>query len=303
MNILVIGGLGYVGSRICKTLAGLSFNVTAVDDGRRGSWEGDSGLNLLKQSYNTLSEEAIQPFDAVLWFGGHSSVPSSTADPSGAVRNNCTDLIQLVEKINPDVPFIYASTGSLYSRCEEDIVPSSESELVRIPDYNAYDCSKFAFDYLLPNIRDNFFGLRFGTVSGFSSSLRPELIFNKMNIDAFFKNKIELMNPNAFRSILFLNDLERFIESLLTFDLKPEPGFYNLSSWTGRIGDLANLIGSIWDAPIVDLGESRTYSFMLDCKKASCLIPSMGTQDSRERVVSESTEFIESIRKSGSSYV
>jgi len=207
MKLLVIGGLGYVGSRICKTLAGLSFDVTVVDDCRRGLWDGGSGLKVLRQSYNTLSKDAIQPFDAVLWFGGHSSVPLSIADPSGAVKNNCTDLIQLVEKINLEVPFIYASTGSLYSKCDGDIAPSSESELARIPEYNAYDCSKFAFDYLLPNIRDNFFGLRFGTISGFSDSLRPELIFNKMNIDAFFRKKIELMNPNAFRSILFLNDL------------------------------------------------------------------------------------------------
>ncbi len=177
------------------------------------------------------------------------------------------NLIDFLKKIpNDNTLFIYASTASLYSGIEG---PVKENVKV-VPYENAYDISKFSFDYLAQRFHQNIIGLRMGTLAGYSPNIRKELIFNSMTLSAFFKGEVKVANKDKIRSILFLSDLAEIIKILLS-KKDVSPGFYNALSYTFSIGELGNKIAQFFAAKIIELPNSNTYSFSIDNSKVKLL--------------------------------
>lgn len=263
MNILLIGGCGYIGSYLFDKLSDeKSFNIDICDSEIRGN----QNNKVIKYNlYEELNEDELKNYDFVLWFAGHSSVQQSLKDPIGAYLNNSINLFNLIQKLNNKTKIIYASSASLYS--DRNVLPilSSENSLIKIPDNNSYDRSKFAFDYMVEDTFDRFYGLRMGTLAGFSSNIRKELVFNSMSIDAITHKKIYIQNKDSWRSILFLSDLYHTIINII--NKSPQSGFYNVCSYNMRMIDLATKIGEFYNAEIIDKGNSITYSFRMDNKK------------------------------------
>jgi nucleoside-diphosphate-sugar epimerase len=189
-------------------------------------------------------------------------VPLSTIDPEGALKNNCLNLYSFAQRLPDTTKLIYASSASLYSSRAEHTPYSSEESLVNIPSQNPYDISKFAFDYMAKGFLKNFYGLRMGTLSGYSPNLRSELVFNAMNISAQNKGIVTLRNATSNRTILFLDDLWVLIRQLIFLDYPP--GFINAGSINCNLGQLAHQIADVWEAKVADEGNSETYSFLLD---------------------------------------
>ena len=258
-RVLLVGGCGYIGSHLHRRLVEHGFDVVVCDRGDRGN---PDALDVIASDYAALEEGFLAGFDTVLWFAGHSSVVRAVQDPSGALANNCLNLLGFARKLAPGTRFVYASTGSLYSTADAQALPADERSLVRVPSQNAYDISKFAFDYLAEHFLRNFHALRLGTVSGWSPNLRAELVFNAMNLTAARTGVVRLRNRSARRTILFLDDLWCLVRRLLEGGV--EPGVCNVGSWSGCMGQLAADIAAVWGATVVDEGESPTYSFELD---------------------------------------
>jgi UDP-glucose 4-epimerase len=285
-RILLVGGCGYVGSYLFQCLLAHGYMVSICDKLARGN---PLALPIKALDYNDLTQEALAPFDVVLWFAGHSSVGQSITDPQGAIANNCLNLFSLAKKLSTTTKLIYASTASLYP-LDEDGAPITEASLIRIPAQNAYDISKFAFDYLAEHFLDRFHGLRMGTVSGHSPNLRPELIFNAMSLSAVKTGAVRVKNANAYRTILFLSDLWLLVDHLIRHDAPS--GFYNAGSITASIGEFGQQIANAWGATVIDDGESPTYSFKLDCSKTEALCgPMRGT----EALLAECRAFIQAL--------
>lgn len=261
-KILLIGGCGYIGSFLYPKLTVEGFDVTVCDKLLRGN---PLDVHVLQQDYVDLSPEFLRSFQAVLWFGGHSSVAQAMQDPNGAVANNCLNLFTFAKRLAPDTKLIYASSGSLYSTKDRPVTPASESQVAQIPSQNAYDISKFAFDYLAENFLHNFFALRMGTICGFSPNLRQELVFNAMNLAAVRTGRVHLKNSESSRTILFLSDLWCLIRKLLL--TQQSPGIFNVGSLSFKMGELAHAVASTWGAQVNYEGESDTYSFLLDCTR------------------------------------
>lgn len=288
-RILLVGGCGYIGSYLYGRLTQAGFAVKVCDLLNRGN---PLGIPVLARDYATLGEDLLRQSDVVLWFAGHSSVAQSILDPQGAIANNCLNLFSFAKKLPPHTKFIYASTGSLYSS-KGSVVPATEDSLASIPSQNAYDISKFAFDYLAGNFLERFYALRMGTLAGFSPNLRRELVFNAMNLSAVETGRVRVMNRHASRTILFLSDLWRFIERLIETDAPS--GFYNAGSLTATIGELAEAIAATWGVRVVDEGDSQTYSFILDFGRMRAICPT-GLQHAD--ISHYSREFIEQVRTS-----
>jgi UDP-glucose 4-epimerase len=286
-KILLIGGCGYVGSYLFQRLIAQGFRVSVCDKLARGN---PLALPIEAFDYNDLTPEVLAPFDAVLWFAGHSSVGQSITDPQGAIANNCLNLFSLAKKLPTTTKLIYASTASLYP-LDESAAPISEGSLIRIPAQNAYDISKFAFDYLAEHFLERFHGLRMGTVSGYSPNLRPELIFNAMNLSAVTTGTVRVKNAGAYRTILFLRDLWTLVEHLIRHETPS--GFYNAGSITASIGEFGHQIAEAWGATVIDEGESPTYSFKLDCSKAQSLC---GLARGNDSLLAECRAFIQAQR-------
>ncbi len=267
VNVLLVGGCGYIGSYMHGKLKEQGFPVTVVDHGTRGN--PGNIPDVVHASYDSLDAAFLSRFDAVLWFGGHSSVGMSVQDPKGALSNNCLDLFNFAKKLKPETKLIYASSGSLYSSKGVNITPASEASLAAIPSQNPYDISKFAFDYIAQNFLDNYYALRMGTLSGYSPNIREELVFNAMNLSAVRTGQVKLMNSESNRTILFLADLWVLLRKLLL--TKQQPGIFNVGSNSFRMGELAHIIATTWDAQVLYQGESETYSFLLDTTKMKAI--------------------------------
>ncbi len=288
-SVLLVGGCGYIGSYLFPRLKELGLDPAVCDHLTR---QNPAGTPTVARDYSTLTESELAQFDAIVWFAGHSSVQQALADPQGALANNCLNLFSLAKKLKPSTKLIYASSGSLYSApVGQPLTPSSESDLAHIPYQNAYDISKFAFDYLAENFLSNFYALRMGTLSGYSQNLRRELLFNAMSLSAATSGKVIVKNRDAYRTILFLEDLWLLVKALLTTDVAP--GVYNVGSTSGTIGEFATWIADAWGAEVVDQGNSETYSFLLDVGRMDQLI---GKQRIQSSVQQRSLDFIQQCR-------
>lgn len=263
-SILLVGGCGYIGSFLYRTMTQAGLGVTVCDTLVRGNPLAPAGL--VQADYADLDADFLSRFDAVLWFAGVSSVGASLADPAGAMLNNCTNLYAFARRLQPRTRLIYASSASVYSAATPPPAEGSrEDSLVSIPQSNAYDISKFAFDYLAMHSLRNVYGLRMGTLAGHSPNLRRELVFNAMNLSAVTDGVVRVQNGHCWRTILLLDDLSRLVLSLVQGE--HEPGIYNAGSFSLRIGDLARQIAAAWDARVQDTGQTTTYSFRLNTQR------------------------------------
>jgi UDP-glucose 4-epimerase len=262
-RVLLIGGSGYIGSFIELRLQARGYPVDICDLGWRGHPRGAPALCC---NYAALSRDQLRGYSTVLWFAGHSSVATSIADPLEALRNNCLDLAALCERLSEGTRLIYASTASLYSTFDgTEPCWMSEEDLV-LADGNAYDISKFCFDFIARTFFKNVIGLRLGTVCGWSPNLRPELVFNAMNLSAIQYRVVQLANASACRSLLFLDNLFGAVEACL--HLNEPPKIFNLASATVTVGELAHRIAAHYSVPVKLMPDRPTYSYRLDTTRA-----------------------------------
>lgn len=293
LPVLLVGGCGYIGSYLYEKFISVGLQPDVCDLLHRGN---PLNLSVIAQDYATLAEADLSKYEVVIWFAGHSSVQQSVADPEGALANNCLNLFAFAKKLRAGTKLIYASSGSLYSALTgARLEPSRESDLAHIPYQNAYDISKFAFDYLAEHFLTNFYALRMGTLSGFSPNPRLELLFNAMSLSAARTGKVLVKNRDAFRTVLFLDDLWLLVKALVSG--AGLPGVYNAGSVSGSIGQFAEWIAAAWGAEVVDQGVSQTYSFSLDTSRMGALI------DARERellsISERSQNFVQQCRAKG----
>lgn len=256
MSSVLLVGYGYVGSYLVRALRRQGHLITLLDMAEYPETDGP----YRKQTYQALTHRELEAFDAILWFAGHSSVPQSTLEPEGAIRNNTTDLFELMMKKPDRTKLIYASSASVYSGSMQGLRSAEDQPIAN--SVNVYDASKIAFDAIAAHLGKNVTGLRMGTVSGWSPRIREELIFNAMNISALRAGKVKIANPQASRSILFLNDLSHFIGEVIGRPALPR--IVNCGSYNTSIGSLGERIAKFHGAEIVYLPDSTTYSFRLD---------------------------------------
>ncbi|MFA5956425.1 NAD-dependent epimerase/dehydratase family protein [Hyphomicrobium sp.] len=284
MKILLVG-YGYVGAYLLPVLTRAGLDVTVCDQ----NVDRLAGVrNAMRCRYQELTITDLADFSVILWFAGHSSVPMSLRDPDGALANNCLDLLHLARRKQLNARLIYASTASVYSvmQAEDgDPPPPLDETETRLDPINPYDCSKISMDALARCFANAITGLRLGTVCGTSPFLRGELIFNAMNIAAMRDGFVQVRNRNAYRNVLFLEDLAHYILRLveLSDDLPP---ILNAGSFNVGIGELADAIAAFHGVPVVDNGNATTYSFQMNCARIQSLCGAPRQQSIAERCAS-----------------
>lgn len=277
MKILILGGKGYIGSKLCSTLEG---DITTVDMCLFETI--NSKIKNIKIDYNKLDKQFLSQFKYIILLAGHSSVRMCDLYPKSVFDNNVTNFINLVNKLNDDQTLIYAGSGSVYGNCKQ--IWATEDYKFEEP-YNMYDLTKQVIDnyYLTSNLKPRIFGLRFGTVNGYSSVLRDDVMINAMISTAWKINKVLLFNPSTKRSILGVNDLARAIQTIINSNNSNSlnGGIYNLCSFTKTAEEMAKAVSKKIACPLEivipeeinkqnKLNEklvSSKYDFGLSCDK------------------------------------
>ena len=260
MKVLVIGGYGYTGSALVSYLTSQLINAVAV--GRR------------TEDYNKLSPDYLNSFDRIVLLAGHSSVPMCLGPLKSPWLNNIVNFKDLLHKVEPSIPIIYASSSSVYSNSGSKLSKEDEISLEYV---NNYDLTKtmldlFAFKESMSNQRC-LIGLRFGTVNGASEIIRKELMINSMVYNAMTQGSVIVTNKQVHRPLLGMQDLVRGIHAVICTSnsiIKRSHGQYNMASFNTTVQEISNIVGEQLQVPVIEQGTTYgVYDFSISSEKFS----------------------------------
>ena len=259
-KILVIGGCGYIGTRLCQSLHLQGADVTSMDLCWFGRY---SSIENISQDYRDITKEHLSLFSTVILLAGHSSVKMCESNMIDSFNNNVRNFVSLLSKLKKGQKFIYASSSSIYGGLDNKMMEES-TNLYRA--LNFYDLSKYEIDCyakLYPDIE--YYGLRFGTVNGFSVNFRDEIMLNSMFSSHYKQGAINYSNPHIRRPILGLSDLCKAVSFIIKDGDFSKRGIYNLASINMTVNEIAKKASEVLGSQLIK-GEDRpnAYDFTIN---------------------------------------
>jgi len=256
-NILIIGGNGYVGSRLRQVLT-QDYAVDSVDC----CWY-NYDKSSRRVDYHKLTAEELTKYNAIILLAAHAGVKPCDGDLNSPWLNNVTNFTNLLDKLDHSQLVIYASSASVYGNSSPG--QFHKETLKEFLPVNNYDLTKYVSDlHAEIAIKDgrNIIGLRFGTVNGWSPNLRVDVMINAMYHAALTQKQISVTNKQIGRALLGIEDLCR---AMITCIENPVPGIYNLASFNTTVQEIAETISEQLNVPLVDQGTTaNVYDFGLD---------------------------------------
>ncbi len=272
-NILFIGGLGYIGSSLVAFFRDKGYTCTVMDLGWFGKFISDD-IPCLVRDFETLTREELDEYDIIVLTAAHSSVKMCTNAPLYSMKNNVFKHINLVKKLTHQ-KFIYMSSSSVYGNTKD--LQVDETYPVTTPN-NEYDLEKWIIDEYMVNTDLDYYGLRLGTVNGYSPNLRTDIMINSMVTNALNDQEIKLYITDIWRPIIGITDLSRVIKKIIKTDTR-HPGIYNISSFNSTVKDIGENISKLLNVPCKLYNQKEIedqtnvklqtvcYNFSMSCKK------------------------------------
>jgi nucleoside-diphosphate-sugar epimerase len=236
-KILIVGGAGYVGTRLSNHLSEKGYNISVVDNFWFGDFLNDNIIKIKKSLWEIKPEE-LEGLDAVLFLAGLSNDPMAMFRPDLNFIENSSAPVYLgfIAKQAGVKRFICASSCSVYGYTKNKTL--NENSLVK-PSY-AYGISKLQCEQGITTLEDDNFRpilFRKGTVGGWSPKMRYDLVVNTMLKSALTTGQIIVNNPKLWRPLVDIRDVIQGYEKAIEADLDVT-GIFNLSGVNLTIGDL-----------------------------------------------------------------
>jgi UDP-glucose 4-epimerase len=164
MNIVVTGGMGYIGSHTVVELMAQGYEVTILDNLANSKIEVLDKIALIAKKrpaflqIDLCEKDQVSDFfsknkvDALIHFAAHKAVGESVDKPLDYYKNNLMSLINVLEAMaaNNSHNIVFSSSCSVYG--EPDSLPVSESTPVKkaeSPYANTKQiCEEMLFDYI-----------------------------------------------------------------------------------------------------------------------------------------------------------
>jgi UDP-glucose 4-epimerase len=161
INVLVVGGAGYIGSHMIKSLNQHGCRITVLDNLSSGHANavlaGDMVVGDLNDRLFLDSLFSSCPFDVVMHFASSILVGESVKDPAKYYRNNVTNTQNLLDvMVRHNVKnLVFSSTAAIFG--EPQYIPIDEKH-PKLP-INPYGRSKWMVEQILEDF-DRAYGLK-----------------------------------------------------------------------------------------------------------------------------------------------
>jgi UDP-glucose 4-epimerase len=264
MNVLVVGGAGFVGSVCCEQLLSAGNAVLVLDNlstGHRAAVSPSAAFVEGDFGDRELIRELVpkQGIDAVMHFAGETLVEKSMTDPSTYFQNNVRKGLDLLDTLLECgvKKFVFSSTAAVYGEPVE--TPIAESH--RKAPINAYGESKLMVERILEWYRRayglQYAALRYFNAAGasreFGEDHHPESHLLPRILDCALDPSREFMiygddyatpDGSCVRDYVHVLDIaQAHILALNALDDPQRHGAYNIGSSTGN--SVREVVGAV----------------------------------------------------------
>lgn len=266
-KVFIVGGAGYVGTRLSNELHKQGHEVDVLDR----FWFGDH-LDPQISKHNggifDLSSDSLRNkgYDAVVFAAGLSNDPMADYDPAGNfIQNGAAPAYLAYLTKQSGIPrFVYASSCSVYGFTDGEALDETSTPTPHYP----YGIAKLQAEHAIMMLEDDTFkpiALRKGTIGGWSPRMRYDLVVNAMTKSALTTGKITVNNPNLWRPLMDIRDAVQSYILSIEADLSIS-GVFNISIENYTVGRIATEIqaelkrlGHDTDIEIKNIQDVRNY--------------------------------------------
>ncbi len=262
MNVLVVGGAGYVGGAVTDSLLTTNHRIRVYD------------ALLYEESYrkpvdfifgDVRDEDRLLPHlkwaDAVIWLAAIVGDGACQLNPEITVEVNQEAVGWMARHF--DGRIVFMSTCSVYG-AQDNIELNEDSPTAPL---SMYAASKLAAETYLRSTNAIMF--RLGTLFGVGdefSRVRLDLVVNTLTVRAWQNGKISVFGGDQFRPLLHVRDAAQAAVDNLTTD---DTGVFNLHRQNVRIVDLAYQVRNHFPDVLIEqtpmkFQDSRNYRVRSD---------------------------------------
>ena len=252
MNILVTGGAGYLGSVLIPKLLLRGHHVRVVDIGYFGVGHLRSlqpSVELIREDLRRVQDRAslaslLDGIDSIVHLAAISNDPSAELYPELTDEVNFKVTMVLAEAARQRrTRFLFSSSCSVYGDSTGDL-----TETGAVNPLTVYATSKVRAEQELARLADVNWRpvtLRNGTLFGYSTRMRFDLVVNIFSLYSALHNEIKIFGDGRqWRPFLHVADCAR---ALVFFCEQPEPAYslYNVAHENLTVADLAPIFSAI----------------------------------------------------------
>jgi len=262
-RVLIIGGLGYIGSVLYEIITKEGWHVDILDNHLYSDLvpvnpyiDGDVRNKKVLEKY-------VPDYDVIVNLAAIVGDPACLTDTNLAIDINCIGTRNVAEvcKIHKK-KIVHVSTCSIYGS-EPNRVVKEENEGFPI---DFYGQTKYTQERIVREVNsDNYCVLRLGTAFGLSPRMRYDLVVNTFAARAVRFNEITVFGGQQERPFVHIRDISRAIVHVIKNDLK---GIYNVRGENLSLIKLSEIVRDLTGCVVkIDTNIVDNRSYMVDNSK------------------------------------
>jgi len=262
-NVLLVGGLGYIGSVLYDIIKEEGWNVEILDNHLYKELEPTNVFTEADTRDKEAIKKIIQNHDVIVNLAAIVGDPACLIDTNLAIDINCVGtrhVAELCKKFNKKI--VHLSTCSIYGS-EPNVILKEENEGFPI---DFYGQTKYTQERIVRDIcSEKFCVLRLGTAYGLSPRMRYDLVVNTFAARAVKDNKIMVFGGEQERPFVHIRDISRAIVHVIKKNLN---GVYNLRGENLSLLKLSEIVKKITNCQVeINKNISDKRSYMVDSSK------------------------------------
>ena len=268
MKVLVTGGLGYLGSVLCRELRAGGIEPRIIDSDHFNQvpvWDGH-GVDLTRGDIRNapLVAKQLDGVDAVVHLAAIVGDSAGNLNPEMTIEVNVASTARLaLECAGRGIRMIFASTSSVYGYNGSSLL----AEGARTIPLSLYaSCKLAAEDVILRKLPDKALVFRFGTLFGLSPRMRFDLVVNRFIGQAIQDKRISVFGGSQLRPFLHVGTAAGVIKKALLSD---RAGLYNIGGTNLTILDVAKTVSKLSGCEVRIHEEIKDFrNYAIDSTKA-----------------------------------